>query len=117
MANEHGCAGYPICPFCAKVMLFTEPVVRVGERVLHLACRDAQQPSNWDTTQVSPGNRSVYGEGVRNVILVGLIATAVYETVPLTLSRTGALPALIYVDSMPRVVAPQPLPSPFLSTG
>jgi hypothetical protein len=39
MKNAQNACGYPVCPLCGKTMLFTEPVVRAQDFLIHLDCK------------------------------------------------------------------------------
>jgi hypothetical protein len=48
MENAHNACGYPVCPVCGKTMLFTEPVIRARDFLVHLDCRghDPEPPKS-----------------------------------------------------------------------
>jgi hypothetical protein len=50
-------------------------------------------------------------------IMLTLVGAATYEALPLNLLKTLDLRSVTYADSAPRVIAAQPLPNPYLSTG
>lgn len=40
MKNVMSCYGYPVCPVCGQLLTLDRPLVRAGEYVIHLDCRE-----------------------------------------------------------------------------
>ena len=46
MHDDRICRCYPACAVCGATIMFTTPMVRSGDRLIHLDCRDRAPKSN-----------------------------------------------------------------------